>query len=184
MCHPPTTPTHPCSCPSPSQVLNIGINNLQYDWTVEDTVDQLGYLLTWLQAAWPASRFVLHNLLPTTELDVGPANEAYEALAAAHNITWSTCGSELDPTDPEIMYDGLHPAADGYRTILCCLASEAAALLAEPDPCWAGEDGSTGSSRSSKSGSSRSDKSGSSRSSDSSTKWGSAGRGNEAEETR
>lgn len=45
-------------------------------------------------------------------------------------VVHSECGQELDPLDPALMKDGLHPVAAGFEILLSCLADQAAALLA------------------------------------------------------
>ncbi|PSC72002.1 hypothetical protein C2E20_4746 [Micractinium conductrix] len=104
--------------------LAIGVNNVQYGHPLPRTADRLAQLLAYLRAAWPGSTLVQLTLLPTTEADVGPANEAFREVAEQQGVAWSTCGSELDPLSSEEIEDGIHPAAGGYRTLLACLREE------------------------------------------------------------
>ena len=48
---------------------------------LQRTADRLAQLLAYLRAAWPGSTLVQLTLLPTTEADVGPANEAFREVA-------------------------------------------------------------------------------------------------------
>lgn len=106
------------------------MNNLQYGRPLDRTAQRLDTLLSWLAAAWPRSTFLLHNLLPNIEVDVGAANELWEGLAAKHGMNFSSCGASIDPWDTSILYDGLHPSPEGYRLVLPCLRREAEALIA------------------------------------------------------
>lgn len=124
----------PPGSPAASQIVLIGVNDLQNGRTAEQAAERLDWLLSWLSATWPSSDVILQALLPTTKVDVGPANEAWAALAAEHGVTFSTCGSDLDPTDPRQYEDSVHPSEAGYRRFLPCLAEEARELLAE-DRC-------------------------------------------------
>lgn len=59
----------------------------------------------------------------------------WEALAAQHGFRWSTCGSDIDPEDEDLLYDGIHPAPGGYSLLFSCLRPEVDALLAAGDAC-------------------------------------------------
>lgn len=51
-----------------------------------------------------------------------PANRAYHALAMQHGLTWVTCGSHLDASNPAVLYDGTHPTPATQTHLLRCLA--------------------------------------------------------------
>lgn len=111
-------------------IVNIGINDLQNGRTAEQAAERLDWLLGWLAAAWPSADVILQALLPTAVVDVDPANEEWAALAAAYGVTFSTCGAELDPEEPGMYTDAVHPSEQAYRRFLPCLAAEARELLA------------------------------------------------------
>lgn len=116
-------------------ILNIGLNNLQYGRELGRTAERLSFLMGWLEAAYPASQQVLHNLLPSEAADVAPWNEAWERLAVAHGWNFSTCGAELDSSDEEVLHDGVHLTDEAYRMVLPCLRGEAEELLAVAVEC-------------------------------------------------
>lgn len=75
-----------------------------------------------LQAAFPTTKFILWRLLPREGLDMEPVNVAYNALAVQRGLTWITCGSDLDASNPAVLYDGTHPTPATQTQLLRCLA--------------------------------------------------------------
>lgn len=53
---------------------------------------------------------------------MAPANKALREVADEHGVTWLTCGDELDPEDPSVLYDGTHPTQEAQARLLRCLA--------------------------------------------------------------
>lgn len=138
--------------------LPVGIN----DYTTEEppAAERLDTLLTWMQQAMPATCIVLLAPLPTVLRDrFADLNSSYPAMAAKHgwagaqptgaawtpalpsasggaadtgSMIYSTCGSELDPTDPAMYSDGLHPTEAGYAVLFDCVLQLLVPLLEPP----------------------------------------------------
>jgi len=51
-----------------------------------------------------------------------------------NGVDFSTCGSDIDPTDKSQLYDGIHPAAGGLDILYSCLAPQVKAAIAD-SPC-------------------------------------------------
>ncbi|KAL4430554.1 hypothetical protein ABPG77_005794 [Micractinium sp. CCAP 211/92] len=102
--------------------LLIGTNDVNSHTELADQIAYLEYLLDFLQAAFPTTKFVLWRLLPREGLDMEPVNLAYQALAVQRGLTWITCGSDLDASNPAVLYDGTHPTPATQTQLLRCLA--------------------------------------------------------------
>ncbi|KAL4436964.1 hypothetical protein ABPG75_004103 [Micractinium tetrahymenae] len=102
--------------------LLIGSNDVNSHTKLEDHISYLDYLVGYLQAAFPDTQLILWKLLPRQGLDMGPANQAYHALAKRRGLTWVACGRQLDADDPSILYDGTHPTPPTQTQLLRCLA--------------------------------------------------------------
>ncbi|PSC73166.1 Adenosylmethionine-8-amino-7-oxononanoate aminotransferase isoform B [Micractinium conductrix] len=64
----------------------------------------------------------------------GGSNDAARTAplaGAAAGVLLASCGSELDPRDPELFIDGLHPTCEAYATILACIGELTAGLLGD-----------------------------------------------------
>ncbi|EFN53922.1 hypothetical protein CHLNCDRAFT_136136 [Chlorella variabilis] len=113
--------------------LLIGVNNLERG---PQPAEQLEELVKWLQAAWPSTRLILLNLLPTVfeveapYLDITGTNKKYQQIAEETGIEWSTCGSDIDPADEAQLYDGIHPGPKGVDILLSCLGPQVEAAVA------------------------------------------------------
>jgi lysophospholipase L1-like esterase len=78
---------------------------------------------------------VVLGLLPTSWRGVGEdvvpqTNEQYAELAARHGAAYVDCGADLDPTDPYLFKDGLHPASMGQDIFLSCVRLQLQRYLA------------------------------------------------------
>lgn len=51
-----------------------------------------------------------------------------------NGVQFSTCGSNIDPTDRSQLYDGIHPAPRGLEILFSCLAPQVQAAVAQ-SPC-------------------------------------------------
>lgn len=122
------------SLPPKVVVLLIGVNNIERG---PPPAPDLAGLLQWLKGAYPGSHLVVLNLLPTSVdvfLDIEGTNEKYREVAKEMGVAFSTCGSNIDPTDPTQLYDGIHPDPKGLDIIFSCLGPEVAAAVAA-SPC-------------------------------------------------
>lgn len=108
--------------PPRNAVFLIGINDVQYG--MYDPVPMLEELLRWYASAFPSTRLYVHALLPTTRVDVRPTNDKYREMAARVGASFVDCGAGLDPADPGLFRDGLHPTRQGHDRILSCLRRE------------------------------------------------------------
>lgn len=97
----------------------IGINNIKS--AKNDPAEFMEFLMPWLRATWPTTRFILLNILPNAFVSVKEANRKYEKLSQKYGFEYVTCGSTLDPNDKKLFKDGTHPAPDGYHAIYSCL---------------------------------------------------------------
>lgn len=98
--------------------LLIGINNRG-----TDPSPKLDFLVGWLRAAMPSTRIIVIALLPTIKRGpkLASINATYKSIAEKHGVRFSTCGQNIDPKNPSLLHDGLHPAANGYDILLTCL---------------------------------------------------------------
>jgi lysophospholipase L1-like esterase len=98
--------------------LLIGINNLGKDNT-DPVVFMDTFLLPYLKAVYPTSKFILIGLLPNTvggnknELRM-IANRKYWALSKKYGMQYADISKGLVPTDKNQFFDGIHPTAGGY----------------------------------------------------------------------
>jgi len=98
--------------------LLIGINNLGRDNT-DPVVFMDTFLLPYLKAVYPTSRFILIGLLPNT---VGGnknqlrmiANGKYQGLVKKYGMRYVDISKGLVPTDKTQFFDGIHPTGHGY----------------------------------------------------------------------
>ena len=68
--------------------------------------------------------------LPSSLQRYAELGAEFRGVAARRpRVTFSTCGSWLDPRDRRLFKDGLHPLPAGYTQVLSCLAVQAAALM-------------------------------------------------------
>lgn len=103
-------------------VLFIGTNDLGK--FRRDPTDDMRALLRWLRTKLPNTRIVLQALLRRKDLSTAAANRGYQALAREAGVFFSTCGQDLDPNDPALFSDGLHPTPAAYVPFVRCLASQ------------------------------------------------------------
>lgn len=110
------------SLPPKHIVVMIGINNRNLT-LIHQMFYRLETLLLWTKRTFPTTHIVLSALTPEN-LGWGwvQKNQGYEAIAAKHGFTFAKCGLSLDPKNPAIFPDGLHPNAAGYDVILPCMA--------------------------------------------------------------
>jgi hypothetical protein len=103
-------------------VIMIGINNRNLT-LIHQMFYRLETLLLWTRQAFPTTNIVLSAVTPEN-LGWGwvQKNQGYEAIAAKHGFTFAKCGLNLDPKNPAVFPDGLHPNAAGYDVILPCMA--------------------------------------------------------------
>lgn len=103
-------------------VIMIGTNNRDLT-LVNQLYDHLEYLLTWAKQTFPTTQIILNAVTPEI-LGWGWAqkNQVYPKIAARVGVSYATCGLNLDPKNPAVFPDGLHPNAAGYDVILPCLA--------------------------------------------------------------
>ena len=101
----------------------IGTNNRTAH---QQAASRLEYLLRWVQREYPTSRLILFSILPE-KMGSGFAakNELWKRLAAKLGITFATCGQSLNPSNPALMPDGLHPSDAAYDQVLPCMVSAA-----------------------------------------------------------
>lgn len=98
--------------------LLIGINNLGRDNT-DPVVFMDTFLLPYLKAVYPTSRFILIGLIPNT---VGGnknqlrmiANGKYIGLAKKYGMRYVDISKGLVPSDRNQFFDGIHPTGGGY----------------------------------------------------------------------
>lgn len=109
-------------------ILLVGINNLKWGKR-QDPSDKLDYLLGWMRAAMPSSKIVLLGLLPNSVVNVAATNRNFARVAAKHGVTFSSCGSDLNPHNPAHFKDGTHPASEGYRRLFSCLKAVISPML-------------------------------------------------------
>lgn len=109
------------SKPPKAIALLIGVNNLPA--TFPESAEHLDELIAWLQRAYPSTRIVLMALLPATRGRNNPetANPILRTLAKRRGITFAECGQHMNPLDPKLYKDQLHPAPAGYDIVLPCL---------------------------------------------------------------
>lgn len=100
-------------------IILVGINNLKYP--KNDPSERMDFFISWMRAAMPSSKIVLLGILPCSSVSVSATNRRYEALARKHGITYSNCGSDIDPNNRSLSVDGTHPAPGGYRRLFACL---------------------------------------------------------------
>jgi lysophospholipase L1-like esterase len=99
-------------------VVHIGTNN---QWGSQPAA-KLGYLLGWMEAAMPGSRVLVLAMLPSKIPKVTAMNQLLRQEVERHGgVLFSTCGSDIDPTNERQLYDGVHPTEDGYTRIFRCL---------------------------------------------------------------
>ncbi|AGE50298.1 hypothetical protein ATCVCanal1_758R [Acanthocystis turfacea Chlorella virus Canal-1] len=105
-----------------NMIIMIGINNRNLT-LIHQMFYRLETLLLWTRSAFPTTNIILSALTPEN-LGWGwvQKNQGYEAIAAKHGFPFAKCGLNLDPTNPAIFPDGLHPNAAGYDVILPCMA--------------------------------------------------------------
>lgn len=99
-------------------VLWIGTNNLRFN---EKPQINLEVLIDWMKTSMPASKIILVSLLPRKQYDVRPTNAAYKALAAKVGVMFAECATDVNPNDPKMFPDGLHPAEPVYHKVFACL---------------------------------------------------------------
>ncbi len=97
-------------------VLLIGINDLRGG--EPDPTPRLDFLVQWLQAAHPASRVFVMALVVNRDVDVGPTNARYRALADKRGVEFIDC-PKLDLK--RHFSDGTHPNAAGQDIMLKCI---------------------------------------------------------------
>lgn len=51
-----------------------------------------------------------------------------------NGVQFSTCGSDIDPSDRSQLYDGIHPTPRGLEILFSCLAPQVKAAVAQ-SPC-------------------------------------------------
>lgn len=102
--------------------LLIGTNDVNAGVPVYKLKSYMDYLLQYIKAAFPSTKIILWKLLPRKGLVMAPANAAYLDLARKHNATWVTCGSNLNPSNPAVLYDGTHPTPTTQTLLLRCVA--------------------------------------------------------------
>lgn len=115
-------------------VLLIGVNNIERG---PQPADDLDGLIKWLQQAYPGTHLIVLNLLPTdvdVYLDIEGTNKQYKRVAAENGVQFSTCGSDIDPSDRSQLYDGIHPTPRGLEILFSCLAPQVKAAVAQ-SPC-------------------------------------------------
>ena len=107
-------------------LVHIGVNN---QWGTLPAA-KLGYLLSWMGAAMPGSRLVVLAMLPSRIPKVAAMNELLRKEVDRHKgVLWSTCGSDIDPWNERQLYDGVHPAEEGYSRLFRCLKPQLADVL-------------------------------------------------------
>jgi len=99
--------------------LLIGVNNIRSENT-HPSLYLDSFLLSYLKNVYPTSEILLIGLLPNTSnttITTDEVNEDYERLANAYQIHYADISEGIDPYNEDHLYDGLHPAADGYEII-------------------------------------------------------------------
>lgn len=101
--------------------LLIGINNLGKVNT-DPAAKLYQFLLPYLKAIYPTTKFLLIGLLPNnlgaarnkTRL---AANANYQLLAKKYDMQYIDISQGLDPTDKSQFFDGTHPTGAGYEIL-------------------------------------------------------------------
>lgn len=105
--------------PPKAMAIMIGTNNRD----LNELFTRLELLLTWAKRTFPTTRIVLAAVTPEAKgWGWKQKNAGYKAIAAKLGIPFAQCGLELNPLDPSLFPDGLHPNAKGYDILLPCLA--------------------------------------------------------------
>ncbi len=112
----------PATAPRTAAFL-IGTNNRTNH---DQTAARFAYLLQWFRRKYPATKLIVLAILPeTVKAGFAQKNPKWQRAAAGAGATWVTCGQDLDPRNPSLFPDGLHPSDAAYELILPCLASRA-----------------------------------------------------------
>lgn len=98
----------------------IGTNNVSTKRS--EPHKYLEQIVLWTKKELPTSRIVILGLLRRGKYDTAPANVQLRALAKRLGVTYASCGSEMDPADKKLFFDGLHPTPAGHDVVLRCLA--------------------------------------------------------------
>ena len=100
-------------------VLFIGTNNL--GMRTGDPVPQMNFLIKLVKNVYPTSNIVVLNALPRTRYDVRRINAGFKSVARKNKVTFSSCGSSMNPRNRRLFPDGLHPSTEGYSIVIPCL---------------------------------------------------------------
>jgi hypothetical protein len=101
--------------------LLIGINNQGVDNT-DPAAKLYQFLLPYLKAVYPTSKFILIGLLPNNlgaarNANRVKANANYKLLAKKFGMQYVDISKGLVPADKKQFFDGTHPTAAGYEIL-------------------------------------------------------------------
>lgn len=101
----------------------IGTNNRS---SYDQAAARFDYLLQWFRRKYPSTKLVVVAILPeNVKAGFAQKNPKWQRAAAKAGAAWVTCGQDLDPRNPSLFPDGLHPSDAAYELILPCLVSRA-----------------------------------------------------------
>ena len=118
--------------------LLIGINNQGRDNT--DPVKFLdSFLLPYLKAVYPTTKFILIGLIPNTlgstkDALRRAANVKYVSLAKKYGMQYVDISKGLVPSDKKQFFDGIHPTGAGYEILYSNLQPYVLAALKGQTP--------------------------------------------------
>jgi lysophospholipase L1-like esterase len=126
--------------PARAVILLIGINDLGYHRTPEETADGVRAVLLKLRERLPQARILLLGLWPRGEAadspfraEIAAVNQRIATCADGRNLVYAEIGTALLDSDgrlpPEMAADHLHPTTAGYARLAPHLGAQIDRLL-------------------------------------------------------